>query len=194
MLTTHPTYQRVLTEHLQPATVGHQLTNGKAVNGNNNLLEGSVSPQSYKKNEWVRWTSDSLGVQPGWFSGATIKRGKSWSMMWTGFLLYYLCVIVGVNETFKSAAVNSLTWETTVSSGSNKWVFLMSVCLCVCWQVAPFLYINVDNDHVLLQMLYKDSARFKQMFIWSFYEWNVYLKERIMCQKKKTCCQESLFF
>lgn len=50
VLTTHPTYQRVLTEYLEPGkVVGHQLTNRKAVNGNNNLHEGSISPQYCKK-------------------------------------------------------------------------------------------------------------------------------------------------
>lgn len=50
VLTTHPTYQRVLTEYLEPGkVVGHQLTNRQTMNGNNNLREGSISPQSYKK-------------------------------------------------------------------------------------------------------------------------------------------------
>lgn len=50
VLTTHPTYQRVLTEYLEPGkVVGHQLTNRQTMNGNNNLHEGSISPQDYKK-------------------------------------------------------------------------------------------------------------------------------------------------
>lgn len=51
VLTTHPTYQRLLTEHLEAGTAGHHLANGKAVNGNNNVHKGSVSPLSFKKNE-----------------------------------------------------------------------------------------------------------------------------------------------
>lgn len=51
VLTTHPTYQRVLMEHVAPGTAGHQLANGKAASGNNNLHEGSVPPQSHKKNK-----------------------------------------------------------------------------------------------------------------------------------------------
>ncbi|XP_041634746.1 lysophospholipid acyltransferase LPCAT4 [Cheilinus undulatus] len=44
-LTTHPTYQRVVNEYLQPEEAGSQLLNGKAENNNGNIhnVSGSIS-------------------------------------------------------------------------------------------------------------------------------------------------------
>lgn len=36
---THPTYQRVVNEHMQPDEVCSQMTNGKAVNNNGNMRQ-----------------------------------------------------------------------------------------------------------------------------------------------------------
>ncbi|KAK5848241.1 hypothetical protein PBY51_005873 [Eleginops maclovinus] len=48
VLTTHPTYQRVVKEYLQPEEAGSQLANGKAGNNNRNMQNGNRSVHSKK--------------------------------------------------------------------------------------------------------------------------------------------------
>lgn len=51
VLMTHPTYQRVLNEYLQPEEAGSQLANGKAVNNNGKVHNGNGSLHYNKKFE-----------------------------------------------------------------------------------------------------------------------------------------------
>ncbi|KAF1380805.1 hypothetical protein PFLUV_G00167800 [Perca fluviatilis] len=51
VLTTHPTYQRVVNEYMQPMEAGSQLPNGKAVNNNGNMHNGNGSLYKNKKFE-----------------------------------------------------------------------------------------------------------------------------------------------
>ncbi|KAM3590250.1 uncharacterized protein V6R79_006543 [Siganus canaliculatus] len=48
VLTTHPTYQRLL-DYLQPEEAGSPLTNGKAVNNNDNMQNGNKDLERHKK-------------------------------------------------------------------------------------------------------------------------------------------------
>lgn len=50
-LTTHPTYQRVVNEYMQPEEAGSQLASGIAVNNNGNMHNGNGSLHHYKKFE-----------------------------------------------------------------------------------------------------------------------------------------------
>ncbi|KAM9335437.1 lysophospholipid acyltransferase LPCAT4 [Symphorus nematophorus] len=51
VLTTHPTYQRVLNEYLQPEEAGFPVANGKAVNNNGNMHDSNGSLRYNKKFE-----------------------------------------------------------------------------------------------------------------------------------------------
>uniref|UniRef100_A0A8C9WWR8 Lysophosphatidylcholine acyltransferase 4 n=1 Tax=Sander lucioperca TaxID=283035 RepID=A0A8C9WWR8_SANLU len=51
VLTTHPTYQRVVNEYMQPLEAGSQLANRKAVNNNGNMRNGNESLYKNKKFE-----------------------------------------------------------------------------------------------------------------------------------------------
>ncbi|XP_076580704.1 lysophospholipid acyltransferase LPCAT4 [Chaetodon auriga] len=51
VLTSHPTYQRVVNEYLQPEEAGSRLANGKAVNNNGNMHDSNGTPCYNKKSE-----------------------------------------------------------------------------------------------------------------------------------------------